>query len=40
MAHVPGPPLRFNRRRKNVSILFVNKGLYPHTMHFHGIHDA
>ena len=24
---------------ENVSILFVNKGLYPHTMHFHGIHD-
>jgi FtsP/CotA-like multicopper oxidase with cupredoxin domain len=35
---VPGPPLRFTER-ENVSILFVNKGLYPHTMHFHGIHD-
>ena len=34
----PGPPLRFTEG-ENVSILFVNKGLYPHTMHFHGIHD-
>jgi len=35
---VPGPPLRFTEG-ENVSILFVNKGLYPHTIHFHGIHD-
>ena len=38
MAQDPGPPLRFTEG-ENVSILFVNKGLYPHTIHFHGIHD-
>ncbi|MGE3860066.1 MAG: multicopper oxidase domain-containing protein [Nitrososphaeraceae archaeon] len=35
---VPGPTVRLTEG-ENVSILFVNKGSYPHTMHFHGIHD-
>ena len=35
---VPGPTLRFTEGER-VSILFKNNGSYPHTMHFHGIHD-
>jgi Multicopper oxidase len=35
---IPGPTLRFTEGEK-VSILFINNGTYPHTMHFHGIHD-
>lgn len=35
---VPGPTLRFTEG-DNISILFINNGTYPHTMHFHGFHD-
>jgi FtsP/CotA-like multicopper oxidase with cupredoxin domain len=35
---VPGPTVRATEG-ENISILFVNKGSYPHTMHFHGVHD-
>ena len=35
---VPGPTVRLTEGEK-VSILFINNGIYPHTMHFHGIHD-
>lgn len=24
---------------ENISLLFINKGSYPNTMHFHDIHD-
>ena len=34
----PGPTIRVTEG-ENISILFLNKGAYPHTMHFHGIHD-
>ena len=35
---VPGPPLRFTEDEK-VTIEFVNNSTFPHTLHFHGIHD-
>lgn len=35
---VPDPSLRFTEGDK-ISILFINNGTYPHTMHIHGIHD-
>ncbi|MGD1837762.1 MAG: multicopper oxidase domain-containing protein [Nitrososphaeraceae archaeon] len=35
---VPGPPLRFTEAEK-VTIEFVNNSTFPHTLHFHGIHD-
>jgi len=35
---VPGPSLPFTEGDK-ISILFINNGTYPHTMHIHGIHD-
>ena len=35
---VPGPTIRATEG-ENISIFFLNKGAYPHTMHFHGIHD-
>ena len=34
----PGPTIRA-KEGENISIVFLNKGVYPHTMHFHGIHD-
>lgn len=35
---VPGPTVRL-MEAENVSILFVNNGTFPHTIHFHGVHD-
>lgn len=35
---VPGPTVRLTQG-ENVSILFVNNGTFPHTIHFHGFHD-
>lgn len=35
---VPGPIVRLTER-ENASILFLNNGTLPHTIHFHGIHD-
>lgn len=35
---VPGPPLRFTEDDK-VTIEFRNNSTYPHTLHFHGIHN-
>jgi FtsP/CotA-like multicopper oxidase with cupredoxin domain len=35
---VPGPTIRLTEG-DNVSILFINNGTFPHTIHFHGIHD-
>ena len=35
---VPGPVIRLTEA-ENVSILFVNNGTFPHTIHFHGVHD-
>jgi FtsP/CotA-like multicopper oxidase with cupredoxin domain len=35
---VPGPTVRL-MEGENVSILFINNGTFPHTIHFHGIHD-
>lgn len=35
---VPGPPLRFTEDEK-VTIEFRNNSTYPHTLHFHGVHD-
>lgn len=35
---VPGPTIRLTEG-ENASILFVNNGTLPHTIHFHGIHD-
>ena len=35
---VPGPPLRFTEGEK-ITIEFVNNSTFPHTLHFHGIHD-
>jgi FtsP/CotA-like multicopper oxidase with cupredoxin domain len=35
---VPGPTIRLTEG-ENVSILFINNGTFPHTIHFHGIHD-
>lgn len=35
---VPGPTLRYTEGER-ISILFMNNGTYPHTMHFHGFHD-
>jgi nitrite reductase (NO-forming) len=35
---VPGPPLRFIEDEK-VQIEFRNNSTFPHTLHFHGIHD-
>ena len=36
---VPGPTLRATEGDK-VRVHFTNKGLHPHTIHFHGIHGA
>ena len=36
---VPGPTLRFNEG-DNVTIRFVNKTPYSHTIHFHGSHNS
>ncbi len=35
---VPGPTIRLTQG-ENASILFVNNGTFPHTIHFHGFHD-
>lgn len=35
---VPGPTVRLTEG-ETASILFVNNGTFPHTIHFHGIHD-
>jgi FtsP/CotA-like multicopper oxidase with cupredoxin domain len=35
---VPGPTVRL-MEGENASILFINNGTFPHTIHFHGIHD-
>jgi FtsP/CotA-like multicopper oxidase with cupredoxin domain len=35
---VPGPTVRLTQG-ENVSVLFVNNGTFPHTIHFHGFHD-
>ena len=35
---VPGPIVRLTEG-ENASILFLNNGTLPHTIHFHGIHD-
>lgn len=35
---VPGPTVRLTQG-ENASILFVNNGTFPHTIHFHGFHD-
>jgi FtsP/CotA-like multicopper oxidase with cupredoxin domain len=35
---VPGPPLRFTEDEK-ITIELINNSTYPHTLHFHGVHD-
>ena len=36
---VPGPTLRA-REGDRIRVRFINHGSHPHTLHFHGIHDA